>query len=177
MRTNKTTKQTEDFDHSAVQEILAARGKAPEACVQILQDLQQKFGYLPAQALEYVISNSKISAKQLYGVATFYGQFRFSAAGRFLIRVCHGTACHVNGAESISEFISKELGISEQQTTPDGLFTLESVACLGCCSLAPVMMINETVYGRLTSEKIRKILNNYREMALTHHTEQDGKNE
>lgn len=176
MKTKVTESQSTELDFAVVRKILTRRGKAQSACVQILQDLQQEFGYLPGPALEYVINNSEISAKQLYGVATFYGQFRFSAAGRYLIRVCHGTACHVNGSEKISSLISKELGIRDQETTADGLFTLESVACLGCCSLAPVMMINDTVYGRLTANKIREILDNYRQLAMADTSKKNSEN-
>lgn len=153
------------LDYRGVDEILAKRGGSISSCLQILQDLQAKFGFLPAAALEYVVANSEISAKQIYGVATFYGQFRFNPIGRFLIKVCHGTACHVNGAETVSMAVQRELGISDQQTSSDGLFTLECVACLGCCSLAPVMMVNETVHGRLTSAKIKSVLKKYRQSA------------
>ena len=150
------------FDYGCVDSILAARGTSTSACLQILQDLQNEFGYLPHPAIQYVVRNSDISARQIYGVASFYGQFRFLPAGRYLIRVCEGTACHVNGAERVLDYVAKELEIANRQTTPDGLFTLECVACLGCCSLAPVMMINDIVFGHLTSSKIKKILVEYR---------------
>ena len=92
------------------------------------------------------------------GVATFYSQFRFQAVGKYLIMICKGTACYVNGAERIIEAVQEELGIGDNQTTEDGLFSLSLVSCLGCCSLAPVMMINEDTYGSLTPEKVVKIL-------------------
>ena len=96
------------------------------------------------------------------GVATFYSQFRFTAVGKYLIMVCKGTACYVNGAERIIDAISEELGIGNNETTEDGLFSLSIVSCLGCCSLAPVMMINEDTYGSLTPDKVKQILRDIR---------------
>ena len=99
------------------------------------------------------------------GVATFYTQFRLQPVGKYLIMLCQGTACHVNGSERIEAAISEELGIKDGETTEDGLFTLKCVACLGCCSLSPVMMINEETYGSLTPEKTIRILSELREKA------------
>jgi NADH-quinone oxidoreductase subunit E len=96
------------------------------------------------------------------GVATFYAQFRFAPAGRHTVRLCHGTACHVAGAERISRAVAEELGVADGETTADRLFTLTRVACLGCCSLAPVMMVDETAYGRLTPETVRRVFARYR---------------
>ncbi len=95
-------------------------------------------------------------------MATFYERIRFKPVGRHLIRACHGTACHVNGAKHTSREVENILKIKNQETTPDGLFTLETVACLGCCSLAPVMMIDETAYGRLSPKEMRRILSEHR---------------
>ncbi|NLB59836.1 MAG: NADH-quinone oxidoreductase subunit NuoE [Lentisphaerae bacterium] len=147
----------------AILEREGAGGRAQ--CIKILQELQAAYGYLPALALQYVADHSAISKRQLYGVATFYDQFRFTPIGRHVIRVCHGTACHVNGANRITQAIEELLDFKDQDTTTDGLFTLETVACLGCCSLAPVMMIDEVTYGRLTPEKTRQILQRYRQQA------------
>ena len=102
---------------------------------------------------------SVIPPAKIFGVATFYTQFRFQAVGRYFIMLCKGTACHVNGSEIIEKTIFEELGIRDGETTADGLFTLKTVACLGCCSLSPVMMINEETYGSLTAQKVRDILN------------------
>ncbi len=143
--------------------VVERNGTGRDLCVKILQELQVAYGYLPAAALEYVTKSTAISRRQIYGVATFYDQFRFVPVGRHLIRVCHGTACHVNGAKRISQVVEDLLGIKDRETTPDGLFTLETVACLGCCSLAPVMMIDDTTYGRLTPNEVRKIIKSYRE--------------
>ena len=99
------------------------------------------------------------------GVATFYTQFRLQPVGKYLIMLCKGTACHVNGSDLIEKTITEALGIRDGETTEDGLFTLKNVACLGCCSLSPVMMINEETYGSLTPEKTRAILADLREKA------------
>ena len=104
-----------------------------------------------------------LTPAKVMGVATFYTQFRFKPVGKYLIMLCQGTACHVNGSERIEKAIKEELGISDGETTDDGLFTLKNVACLGCCSLSPVMMINEETYGSLTPEKVKTILKNLKE--------------
>lgn len=136
-------------------------GRSRDLCIKILQEFQAAYGYLPAEALQYVTEHTDISRRQVYGVATFYDQFRFTPVGRHLIRVCHGTACHVNGANRISQVVEDALQIKNKETTDDGLFTLETVACLGCCSLAPVMMVDDVTYGRLTPDDVRKILKAY----------------
>ncbi|MCX6893914.1 MAG: NADH-quinone oxidoreductase subunit NuoE [Verrucomicrobia bacterium] len=141
--------------------ILQSQGTERDACVKVLQEIQGVFGYLPAEALRYVTQHSQITSRQIHGVATFYDRFRFKPVGKHIIRTCHGTACHVNGAKHIGHAVEEALKIKQQETTPDGLFTLESVACLGCCSLAPVMMIDETVYGRLQPREMKKVLKQY----------------
>lgn len=138
----------------------------PSSLIPLLQKTQETFGYLPKEALEEISRYLKVPLSRVYGVATFYAQFRFEPLGKYVIKICHGTACHVNGAVNISQAIREEVGIEEGQTTPDGLITLERVACLGCCSLAPVIMINEKVYGKLTPDKVRKIIRNLKEGKL-----------
>ncbi|NPA75292.1 MAG: NADH-quinone oxidoreductase subunit NuoE [Euryarchaeota archaeon] len=130
----------------------------PSSLIPLLQKTQEHFGYLPEEALEEISRYLNIPLSRVYGVATFYAQFRFEPLGKYVIKICHGTACHVNGAVNIAEAIKEEIGIEEGQTTEDGLVTLERVACLGCCSLAPVIMINDKVYGKLTPDKVRKII-------------------
>ena len=149
------------FDLAKTIAAVERTGKSRDRCIKLLQELQSAYGYLPAEALQYVTEHTAISRRQIYGVATFYDQFRFTPIGRHLIRVCHGTACHVNGANRISRIVEEALQIKNKETTADGLFTLETVACLGCCSLAPVMMIDDTTYGRLTPDEVRKILNKF----------------
>ena len=114
------------------------------------------------EILDIIARRASIPASKVIGAASFYSQFRFEPAGRYTIKVCQGTACHISGASKLLDVLVEELGIAEGETTKDKLFTLETVACLGCCSLAPVIMINETTYGRLTTNKVKKIVNDYR---------------
>lgn len=126
--------------------------------IPVLQKLQGAYGYLPKDIISRLSERTGIFVTQIMGVATFYSQFRLSPVGEKTIKVCFGTACHVNGSEKIADALCDELKIEMGGTTPDNKFTLESVACLGCCSLAPVMMIGDETYGRLTPDKARKII-------------------
>lgn len=126
--------------------------------ITILQCAQELYGYLPIDVLYHVAHRTGNTPAKVMGVATFYTQFRLKPIGKHLILLCQGTACHVNGSERIEKAICDELGIQDGETTKDGLFTLKNVACLGCCSLSPVMMIGEDTYGMLTPEKARSIL-------------------
>lgn len=130
--------------------------------IPILQKIQHMYGYLPKPVLKKTAEYLGIPGSQILGVATFYAQFRFAPAGKNLIKVCHGTACHVSDAEMISETVMSVLKIKEEETTADLKYTFTKVACLGCCSLAPVMMINEDTFGRLTPDKVRRILKDYK---------------
>ncbi len=130
--------------------------------IPLLQQAQELFGYLPKHAMQQIAAAAGQSPAQVYGVATFYAQFRFEPTGKHTIKICHGTACHVVGVELLDTILQNELGIGPGQTTADGLFTLEQVACLGCCSLAPVMMIDDEVFGRLTGGKLKKALRKYK---------------
>jgi len=130
--------------------------------ITILQKAQDALGYLSEDTIKTIAEKTGISAAKIYGVATFYTQFRLKPVGRYVLALCKGTACHVNGAAGIEEAVSEHLGIADGETTADGLFTLDVVACLGCCSLAPVMMVRgpegEETFGSLTKEKVRTIL-------------------
>jgi NADH-quinone oxidoreductase subunit E len=128
------------------------------ALISILQRSQEIYGYLPTDVIYAVAEHVGVSPAKVMGVATFYTQFRLKPVGKNLIMLCKGTACHVNGADSIAKALQDELGIEDGGTTEDGLFSLKEVACLGCCSLSPVMMINETEYGSLTPDSAREIL-------------------
>ena len=150
------------IDLEKTQRIIEKNGTKREALIPILQQVQEQYGYLPTEALEYVVAHTEITMTELYGVATFFKQFRFTPVGKHLIKACHGTACHVKGAGHITQVLSEELGIVAGETTKDNLFSLETVACLGCCSLAPVMMIDDTVYGNLTAVSVKKVLNDYK---------------
>ena len=134
--------------------------------ITILQHTQDIYGYLPKEAIELISQRTGIATSEIMGVGTFYTQFRFEPVGKYLIMLCQGTACHVNGSELILQTIKDELGIDDGQTTEDGLFSLKCVACLGCCSLSPVMMVNEDTYGSLTPDKTKKILKELREAAV-----------
>lgn len=133
----------------------------------ILQKAQAIYGYLPRDVIAYISEKTGYTQAKIYGIATFYTQFRLKPMGKNLIMLCQGTACHVSGSKEIEAAICKELKISDGETTVDGLFTLNNVACLGCCSLAPVMMIQnkdgEETYGNLTEEKVLEIIGRIKE--------------
>lgn len=133
--------------------------------ITILQHTQDIYGYLPKEAIIKISEATGIAESEIMGVGTFYTQFRFQPVGKYLIMLCQGTACHVNSSELILQTIKDELGIDDGETTDDGLFSLKCVACLGCCSLSPVMMINDNTYGSLTPDKTKKILKELREAA------------
>ncbi|MBD3235137.1 MAG: NADH-quinone oxidoreductase subunit NuoE [Candidatus Eisenbacteria bacterium] len=138
---------------------------APGELIPLLQSAQDHFGYIPRRAIKYISEVTSVPESTIYGVITFYSQFRLQPMGRYVIRVCAGTACHVSGAKLLIETVQDELGIEVGDTTADGLFTLFTVACLGCCSLAPVMMINDETHGRLSPPGVRKILRGVRREA------------
>jgi NADH-quinone oxidoreductase subunit E len=126
--------------------------------IPLLQKTQELRGFLSRDDMRAIAAVVGKSPAEIYGVATFYAQFRFDPPGRHNLKVCHGTACHVNGAESLDLAVKTELGVEPGGTTADGEFTVDRVACLGCCSLAPVVMIDNEVHGRLTGDKLKKIL-------------------
>ena len=126
--------------------------------IPVLQQAQALYGYLPLDLLAYIARRLGLAPAKVMGVVTFYAQFRTKPVGRHLILLCQGTACHVNGSAAIEEALREHLGVEEGETTPDGLFTYSNVACLGCCSLSPVMMIGEKAYGNLTRESAVGIL-------------------
>lgn len=129
--------------------------------IPILQDIQSEYGYLPHDVLAVMCGKTGMIPTQVMGVATFYSQFRFAPTGMHVIKLCFGTACHVTGIEKVADALADELKIKLGGTTPDGKFSLESVACLGCCSLAPVMMIDDETYGRLTPQTARDVVREY----------------
>ena len=145
-----------------LQPILDAYADVPGSLITILQKTQDIYGYLSADVINYISDATGIKPANIYGVATFYTQFRLQPVGTYLIMLCQGTACHVNGSELIEETINDFLGIKDGETTEDGLFTLNNVACLGCCSLAPVMMVRSSeedeTFGNLTKESVKQIL-------------------
>jgi NADH-quinone oxidoreductase subunit E len=146
---------------SIVDRIVAEFSTSRGALIPMLQQVQAEIGYLPYAIMERIAERSGVPPARIFGVASFYSQFRFEPVGLHIIRVCEGTACHVQGAVDIVEAICDEFGVAEGGTTEDGKFTVEPVACLGCCSLAPVIMIDEDTFGRLTPEQARDIVRNY----------------
>ena len=156
----------EDVDLSLLDEVLSEYKNIKGSLITILQNAQEIYGYLPLSVLDYVANETKVKSSKVYGVATFYTQFKLSPVGENLIMLCDGTACHVNGADKIEEAIFEELNIHHGETTEDKLFTLNIVACLGCCSLSPAMMINDETYGNLTPKKTKKILKDIKSKTL-----------
>ena len=135
------------------------------ALIPLLQSAQNTYGYVSEKAIDYISHVTGIPAAEIYGVVTFYAQFRTRPLGKHIVKVCNGTACHVNGAKLVYDTIQDELNITYDETTEDGNFSLLSVACLGCCSLAPVMTIDGETFGRLDQSKIRKIVREYKKRA------------
>jgi len=134
----------------------------PGKLIPLLQTAQATYGYISETAIKYISGVTRIPESEIYSVITFYKQFRLRPLGKYLVRLCDGTACHVNNSKMLKEIIDDELQLAGNDTTEDGLFTLELVACLGCCSLAPVIMINDQTYGRLTPKKLRSTLRKYK---------------
>lgn len=153
-----------NVETAEIDEIIAQKGSGPESAIPILQAIQEKYRFLPLAALEQVAEKTEISATELFGVATFYAQFRMTPVGEHLIKVCHGTACHVGGAGGLTEALETDLGVTvaEGGTTADMKLTIDSVACVGCCSLAPVVMVDGTTYGRLDRKKVVKLVEKYK---------------
>ncbi len=147
-----------DGDMSGLKKVLKKYAGDKGALIPILQAAQEVYGYLSERVLEEIARSCGVPLAAVYGVATFYTQFRLRPHGRTTVKVCRGTACYVSGAQQISEAVCGELEIPEGGMTEDRKFTLESVACLGCCGLAPVMMIGDKAYGRLTPEEARSAI-------------------
>lgn len=136
--------------------------------IAILREAQDAYGYLPPAVLEAIAERLGVSWSTVYGVASFYEHFHLKPRGKHIIRVCRGTACHVRGATSILSAVERALGVRDGETTEDRLFTLTTVACLGTCSLAPVMMVDQNYYGKLTPDRVAPILEEYCEAAHAH---------
>ena len=130
----------------------------PGAVIPVLQEIQDTFGYVPPVVIQRKDDNINVPASEIFGIVTFYAQFRLQPLGKNLIKVCHGTACHLGGAEMMAERLAQVTGAKEGETSQDNVFTVERVACLGCCSLAPCIMLNSEAYGRLTPEAVDKIV-------------------
>jgi NADH-quinone oxidoreductase subunit E len=135
--------------------------------IPLLQELQAVYGYVPRESVDLVSKELSIYPVEIYGILTFYAQFRLTPPGRHTIKVCQGTACHVMGGKEILDYLSSQLGIKKGETTKDGMFSLERVACLGCCGMAPVVAIDKDFHGRVTVKKIVELLGEYRSRKAT----------
>ena len=147
---------------SALEKILSQYRGKKGAVVAVLQELQARDGYISPEAVEEMARELKVSENEIYGVATFYAQFRFDPPGKHQVKVCLGTACHVRGAVSVLEELQRDLGIEAGGTTKDGLFSLETVMCLGACALGPVVVVDENYHGQMTPAKARTLLDEVR---------------
>ena len=157
-----TPKPAQGVDLRFVDDAVRRAGSGPDAAIPILQAIQEHFGYLPTKALEHVCEHTRITPAAIAGISTFYDMFRHEPVGKHLVRVCHGTACHVTGAERIEDALRRRLGIPPgQDTDPDGEFTMEPVACLGCCTLAPVVKVGGSTFGHLSVEKVDDMVGDY----------------
>ena len=157
------TSVREKLNLTVIDAIVHKHNVQPGAVIPILQEIQEAYGYVPPVAIQRIAENIGIPPSEIYGIVTFYAQFRLTPPGENLIRVCHGTACHLNGAEKIAQALAQVTGAKEGETSQDGKFTVERVACFGCCSLAPTIMLNGEIHGRLNPEDIRKVLSRVQE--------------
>jgi len=160
------TKAREELSFAVIDAITHKHNVQPGAVIPVLQEIQDAYGYVPPAAIQRIAENMAVPASELFGIVTFYAQFRLQPIGKNLIKVCHGTACHLSGAERIAETLAQAVGAKEKETSQDGKFTVERVACLGCCSLAPCIMLNGEVHGRLTPEAINKIVSQVQETKI-----------
>ena len=154
----------EQLYYDKADEIIQHYGRKPASLIPIMQDIQEEFRYLPGELLTYVAAEIGITKAKAYSVATFYENFSFDAKGKYVIKVCDGTACHVKKSMPVLEALYKKLGLSEKKkTTDDMMFTVETVSCLGACGLAPTMMINEDVYPRMTPDEAENLIDSLRD--------------
>ncbi len=141
---------------------IAANKNIDGPLMPIMQKAQDLFGYLSTEAMALISEELDVPVSKIYGIATFYAQFSLTPKGDYIIQVCTGTACYVKGAQAVLDEVFHQLGIKSGETTPDGKFTIQDTRCLGCCGLAPVMTVNEDVYGRLVPGNVKGILDKYR---------------
>jgi len=145
----------------AIEKIFKKHGRTSDELIPILQDFQREFGYISPESVKKISRYLKVSENQIYGVSSFYAQFRFTEPGRHGVKVCLGTACHVRGGATLLEVLERGLGISCGQTTEDKRYDLERVACLGCCALSPVVQIDRDIYSRMTVNRLTELLKEY----------------
>lgn len=156
--TQVRSQEQEETMEKLLNEILSSYEGNKEELIPILQQVQQVFGYLPASAMKKIAKFIKLPERTVFGVSTFYAQFKLARSGRNIVRVCRGTACHVRGGARVLKEVERHLGIKPEETSPDFEYGLETVACLGACALAPSIVVNGKVYGRVTESKVKQIL-------------------
>ena len=157
-KNNHIDKNNDKIDLSLMDGFIEKYKNVKGNLIPLLQKTQDTYGYIPKEAFIKLNTEVGIELSAMYGVATFYSQFRLNPVGKHIIKVCHGTACHVQNAPKLTEALMDSLKINDGETTEDNIFTLESVACLGCCSLAPVMMIGDETYGKLDGKKAVRVI-------------------
>lgn len=153
-----------DFDYTVLDKAIEKYGNKESSLIAVLQAAQEAYRYLPKEIFPYLSEKLKLSEAKIYGVATFYENFSLEPKGKYVLKVCDGTACHVRHSTDVLDYLRKELGLSStKKTTDDRMFTVETVACLGACGLAPVITVNGHVYSQMTKEKAAKVLEELRE--------------
>lgn len=160
---NEQSAQHEAIDFSKVEKVLEKYKNVRGAVIPALQMVQAEYGYLPEAVIDIISERLHVSAHEIIGVATFYAQFHLRPRGQHIIKVCCGTACHVKGAKKVLEKLSETLEVSTGMTTKDNVFTLEEVACLGACSLAPVMLVDEDLHGKLAPDTVGTVIKEIKE--------------
>ena len=154
------------LDMKVIDEILERHNNDKSMIIAIMQDVQEVYRYLPQEALEHIAAKTGMSESDLYGVATFYGNFSLDAKGKYVLKVCRGTACHVRKSADVLQALQEATGLSEKKSiSDDGLFTIEIVSCLGACGLSPVVMVNDTVHAAMTPDKAKDLVADLREEA------------
>lgn len=156
--------QEEEIDLAAANQVIDKYLDMKGSLMPVLQDVQEAYGYIPEPCVHLIADRLNVYTSQIYGVLTFYAQFHLEPRGRFIVRVCMGTACHVKGAGRIADTLEEKLGIGHAQTTEDLKFTAEHVACIGACGMAPVIMVNDDTYGSMSVQKMSEVIAKYREM-------------
>jgi NADH-quinone oxidoreductase subunit E len=162
MATKAKAEPEQSDERAKLDRIISKYKKQKGALIPVLQEAQNSLGHLSEESLSYIAKATKRTLAQVYGVATFFTQFRLEPIGRHLVRVCHGTACHVGGAEDIDASVCSHLDLSEKGGTTDDMeFTVEKVVCVGACSLAPIMIVDGVAHGRLNPDRARKVIQGY----------------
>ncbi|PLX87279.1 MAG: NADH-quinone oxidoreductase subunit NuoE [Desulfuromonas sp.] len=156
--------QTEEIDLTAANAVIDKYQDMHGALMPVLQEIQEAYGYIPEETVHLTAERLNVYASQIYGVLTFYAQFHLEPRGKYIIRVCMGTACHVKGAGRIGDTIKERLGVGHAETTEDLLFTAEYVACIGACGMAPVIMVNDATYGSISVQKTDEVIQKYQEL-------------